>query len=106
MYRKRSRAMVGRSLALSAVSTALLGAISISAQCKSVNTFKDYLSEGYHQMSAAAQRLQANPSLVSYYANRSVIARSGDQVLPEEPNARYLDSWTMREATFARQNLI
>jgi hypothetical protein len=61
------------------------------AQGKSINTFADYLSQGYQQMSGVAQRLPSPNRLPSYYANRSAVAMSDGELPPEMHDAHY---WT------------
>src|SRR5579862_7394799 len=103
---RRSRASFGRFPWLLAIGATLACASPSSAQGKSINTFADYLAQGYRQISAAAQQLPSRNRLPSYYANRSAMAMSGSELSPEMPDARFLDAGTLREATFARRQLI
>src|SRR5690349_23893930 len=66
--------------------------------------FDAFLVEGYSQMAEAAP--SANEARVSYFHERAALAARGGVVLPTSPNAQALDSWTLREASFARRQLV
>jgi hypothetical protein len=68
--------------------------------------FDTYLAEGYRQVAGAAVRVGAHASLLSYYKKRSADAANGRAIVPQVPNADELDPWTLREANFARNELI
>ena len=68
--------------------------------------FDTYLAEGYRQIAGAAVRVGAHASLLSYYKKRSADAANGGTIVPQVPNADELDPWTLREANFARNELV
>ena len=87
------------------VACILFAAASEATQQVSLN-FDTYLAEGYRQVAGAAVRVGAHASLLSYYKKRSADAANGRAIVPQVPNVDELDPWTLREANFARNELI
>ena len=66
--------------------------------------FDAFLVEGYSQMAAAGQR--SHDPRQPFFHQRALLAAQDKGVLPVDPDKRFLDSWTLREADFARRQLI
>jgi hypothetical protein len=68
--------------------------------------FNAYLAEGYRQMALVAARAALGDRIVYYFRQRDALAAEGETVVPQLLDPRKLDSWTLREATFARRELL
>jgi hypothetical protein len=76
-----------------------------SATATGSQQFSAYLMEGYRQMALQSGRSAENAAWTSYFVQRSALAGAG-AVEPEDIENRQLDSWTLREAGFARGQLV
>jgi hypothetical protein len=66
--------------------------------------FTGFLVEGYRQMAEAGQR--SHDPRQPFFQQRAVLAAHGEEIQPVDPDKRFLDSWTLREADFARRQLL
>ena len=88
------------------IAAAACGAIAGAAWSAKLPTqdFDTFLVEGYSQMAEAGP--SANEARAAYFHERAGLAARGGVVLPTSPDAQALDSWTLREASFARRQLV
>jgi len=68
--------------------------------------FSVYLAEGYRQMAAVATRAAADDRVVDYFRKRDAMALRGKLVSPQWPDPDGLDPSILREARFARKELV
>src|SRR6266481_2685830 len=68
--------------------------------------FSVYLAEGYRQMAAVARRAAADDQVVDYFRKRDAMALRGRLVRPQWPDPDRLDPSILREARFARKELV
>ena len=68
--------------------------------------FSVYLAEGYRQMAAVATRAAADDRVVDYFRKRDAMALRGKLVRPQWPDPDWLDPSILREARFARKELV
>jgi hypothetical protein len=66
--------------------------------------FDAFLVEGYSQMAEAGQR--SHDPRQPFFHQRALLAAQDKGLLPVDPDKQFLDSWTLREADFARRQLI
>jgi hypothetical protein len=66
--------------------------------------FNSFLVEGYGQMANAGR--SAHDPRQPYFRERAALAARDEGILPVDPDKRYLDSWSLREADFARRQLV
>jgi hypothetical protein len=66
--------------------------------------FNDFLVEGYSQLAVAGGG-ESDPR-ASYFLGRAALAAQGREVWPADPNKSALDYQTLREASFARHQLV
>src|SRR5206468_11547674 len=99
----KKRRDVVRVFSVSAIALILSGSAS-AADPKSL-PFSAYLQEGYRQLAAEARRSPGNAGRASYFVRRSIEAEAAT-VPPEGLDGRQLDSWTLREAGFARRQFV
>ncbi len=101
---KRSHASF-RHVWIAAAACSLLAGTS-SAAAPELQQFDAYLLQGYRQMVEVAARKPGNAALASHFAERSAMAARVGPIEPEALEGRQLDSWTLREAGFARRQLV
>jgi hypothetical protein len=85
---------------------AVLGLITHSAWAAQPHPqdFNSFLVEGYGQMANAGR--SAHDPRQPYFRERAALAARDEGILPVDPDKRYLDSWSLREADFARRQLV
>jgi hypothetical protein len=66
--------------------------------------FDAFLAEGYSQMAAAGP--STDDARASYFHQRAALAGRGGELLPASPDKTMLDSSTLREASYARRQLL
>jgi hypothetical protein len=66
--------------------------------------FNSFLVAGYSQMANAGR--SAHDPRQPYFRERAALAARDEGILPVDPDKRYLDSWSLREADFARRQLV
>ena len=68
--------------------------------------FSGYLAEGYRQMADVAERSEGHAAFAAYFEQRRALAVHRRSIRPEALDGRNLDAFTLREATFARRQLV
>src|SRR5205823_1417248 len=68
--------------------------------------FDVYLSEGYRQLAATAARATADRKIVAFFKHRDALVVKGIAVSPQPPDPRGLDAAALREANYARKELL
>ena len=68
--------------------------------------FSGYLAEGYRQMADVAERSEGHAAFAAYFQQRHTVATHRRLIRPEALDGRDLDAFTLREAGFARRELI
>ena len=68
--------------------------------------FNRYLAEGYRQMADVAERSAGHAAFAAYFEQRRALAIHRRPIHPEALDGRNLDAFTLREAGFARRELI
>src|ERR1051325_5788936 len=100
--------LMPHSTVIAAAICALFAGPALHAKSQTVLTpnFNGYLAEGYRQMAAVAARAAADHQVVDYYRKRDALAARGEPVSPQQLDPDGLDPGSLREASFARKELV